>query len=49
VLVTESIDELYALSHRVAVLFEGELRGPWPVAEVGVERLGRLMTGKNAA
>ncbi|HVE87636.1 MAG TPA: ABC transporter ATP-binding protein [Myxococcales bacterium] len=49
VLVTESLDELYALSHRVAVLFEGELRGPWPVAEVGVDRLGRLMTGKDAA
>jgi simple sugar transport system ATP-binding protein len=49
VLVTENIDELYALSHRVAVLFEGTLRGPWPVAEVGVERLGRLMTGKDAA
>ncbi|HYV47575.1 MAG TPA: ABC transporter ATP-binding protein [Myxococcaceae bacterium] len=49
VLVTENIDELYALSHRVAVLFEGTLRGPWPVAEVGVERLGRLMTGRDAA
>jgi len=49
VLVTESLDELYALSHRVAVLFEGELRGPWPVGEMGVERLGRLMTGKDAA
>ena len=49
VLVTENIDELYALSHRVAVLFEGTLRGPWPSAEVNVERLGRLMTGKDAA
>ena len=49
VLVTENLDELYALSHRVAVLFEGQLRGPWPVAEVGVERLGRLMTGKDAS
>jgi general nucleoside transport system ATP-binding protein len=49
VLVTENLDELYALSHRVAVLFEGTLRGPWPVAEVGIDRLGRLMTGKAAA
>jgi simple sugar transport system ATP-binding protein len=43
-LVTEDLDELFALSHRVAALYQGELRGPWPAAEVDVARLGRMMT-----
>lgn len=43
-LVTEDLDELFALSHRVAALYQGELRGPWPAGEVDVERLGRMMT-----
>lgn len=42
-LVTEDLDELFALSHRVAALYQGELRGPWPAGEVDVERLGRMM------
>lgn len=45
VLVTEDLDELMALSHRVAALYQGELRGPYPVGEVSLERLGRMMTG----
>ncbi len=43
-LVTEDLDELFALSHRVAALYQGELRGPWSAADVSVERLGRMMT-----
>lgn len=43
-LVTEDLDELFALSHRVAALYQGELRGPWPASEVDLERLGRMMT-----
>jgi general nucleoside transport system ATP-binding protein len=43
-LVTEDVDELFALSHRVAALYQGELRGPWPAHEVDRERLGRMMT-----
>ncbi|ADO69296.1 ABC transporter ATP-binding protein [Stigmatella aurantiaca] len=44
VLVTEDLDELLALSHRVAALYQGELRGPYPVGEVDLDRLGRMMT-----
>jgi simple sugar transport system ATP-binding protein len=43
-LVTEDLDELFSLSHRVAALYQGELRGPWPAGEVSVERLGLMMT-----
>ncbi|WP_395850462.1 ABC transporter ATP-binding protein [Cystobacter fuscus] len=43
-LVTEDLEELFTLSHRVAALYQGELRGPWPAGEVDVERLGRMMT-----
>jgi simple sugar transport system ATP-binding protein len=43
-LVTEDLDELFSLSHRVAALYQGELRGPWPASEVDMERLGLMMT-----
>jgi ABC-type uncharacterized transport system ATPase subunit len=43
-LVTEDLNELFALSHRVAALYQGELRGPWPAAEVDAGWLGRMMT-----
>lgn len=44
-LVSEDLDELLSLSDRVAVMVEGELKGPFPVAEVTRESLGLLMGG----
>ncbi|MER3451890.1 MAG: heme ABC transporter ATP-binding protein [Thermus sp.] len=43
-LFSEDLDEILALSHRVAALFHGRLVGPLPRAEVTVERIGRMMT-----
>jgi general nucleoside transport system ATP-binding protein len=44
-IVSEDLEELMGLCDRVAVLYHGQLLGPFPVAEVTRERLGLLMTG----
>jgi ABC-type uncharacterized transport system ATPase subunit len=44
-LVSEDLDELLSLCDRVGVMVGGELRGPFPVAEVTRESLGLLMGG----
>ena len=48
-LVSEDLDELRALSDRIAVLFRGRLVGELPVTEASSERLGIMMTGGAAA
>jgi len=45
-LVSEDLDEILALSDRVAVLFSGEIVGIVPAAEADHERLGLLMAGQ---
>ncbi|MEF2280458.1 ABC transporter ATP-binding protein [Deinococcus sp. YIM 134068] len=44
-LVSEDLDELLSLCDRIAVMVEGEVRGPFPVREVTRESLGLLMGG----
>ncbi|WP_210505484.1 ABC transporter ATP-binding protein [Naasia sp. SYSU D00057] len=48
-LVSTELEEIMALSDRVAVMFDGTLLGPFPRSELDRERLGRLMTGGAAA
>jgi general nucleoside transport system ATP-binding protein len=45
VLISEDLDEILALSDRIAVIYEGRLRGPFPAEVVDVAGLGLLMTG----
>ena len=47
-LVSEDLDEILALSHRVAALYQGRMVGPLPREEVGLERLGAMMAGGRA-
>jgi general nucleoside transport system ATP-binding protein len=47
VLISEDLDELLALSDRVAVMTRGTLSIPEPVEMLTVERLGLLMAGHN--
>jgi general nucleoside transport system ATP-binding protein len=44
-LVSEDLEELMSLSDQIAVLYHGQLKGPFPVAEVSREQLGLYMTG----
>jgi simple sugar transport system ATP-binding protein len=48
-LISEDLDELLALSDRVAVMYEGKIMGVVPAAEADVEQLGLMMAGENAA
>jgi len=44
-LISEDLDEILALSDRVAVLYEGEIMGIVPSAQADIEELGLMMAG----
>jgi ABC-type uncharacterized transport system ATPase subunit len=44
-LISEDLDEVLALSDRIAVIYEGEIVGLLPTAEATPERLGLMMCG----
>ncbi len=44
-LISEDLDEILALSDRIAVMYEGEIVGVLPAQEADVERLGLMMSG----
>ena len=48
-LVSEELDELLALSDRIAVIYEGEIMGTLNADEATVEEIGLLMTGSRTA
>lgn len=45
VIISQDLDELLALSDTLAVINEGRLSRPMPIAEVSLERVGLLMGG----
>jgi simple sugar transport system ATP-binding protein len=45
VLLSEDLDEVLALSDRIAVIYEGSIRGIIPSAEATPEKLGLMMAG----
>ena len=45
VLLSEDLDEVLALSDRIAVMYEGKIRGIIPASEATPEKLGLLMAG----
>ncbi len=47
-LVSEDLDEILALSDRIAVMFNGEIVGVLPAAAGVAERVGLLMAGQSA-
>lgn len=47
-LISEDLDEILALADRIAVIYEGEIRGVLPRAEADSQRLGLLMSGASA-
>lgn len=44
-LISEELEELLALSDRIAVIYEGEIMGIVPAEEANVEEIGQMMTG----
>jgi simple sugar transport system ATP-binding protein len=48
-LVSAELDEVLALSDRIAVMYDGRLVGPFDRSEVTRDRLGRIMAGGEEA
>ena len=48
-LLSEDLDEVLALSDRIAVIYEGRIVGVLPCAEADVEQLGLMMSGVREA
>ncbi|MCY3867110.1 MAG: heme ABC transporter ATP-binding protein, partial [Chloroflexi bacterium] len=44
-LISEDLDEIRALSDRIAVMYEGRIVGEVENVDVDIEQLGLLMTG----
>ncbi len=44
-LISEDLDEILAVSDRVAVLFDGQIIGEMPTAEADIEKIGLMMAG----
>jgi simple sugar transport system ATP-binding protein len=44
-LVSEELEELLALSDRIAVIFDGNIMGTVPAAEADIDEIGLMMTG----
>jgi len=49
VVISEDLEELLALSDRIAVMYEGRIAGVLEAAEASVERIGLLMSGVREA
>jgi simple sugar transport system ATP-binding protein len=47
-LISEDLDEIFAIADRVVVLYEGRIVGDIPAAEAGREQIGLLMAGHTA-
>lgn len=48
-LISEDLEELFTLSDRIAVMYEGRIMGVLPIAEASVERIGLMMAGVRGA
>ena len=44
-LISEDLEELFALSDRIAVMYRGRILADMPITEATVERVGLLMAG----
>ncbi|PWR19634.1 ABC transporter ATP-binding protein [Zavarzinia compransoris] len=45
IVISEDLEELFQLSDRIAVMFEGRIMGTLPIAEASVARIGLMMSG----
>jgi general nucleoside transport system ATP-binding protein len=47
ILISEDLDELFQLSDRIQVMYQGRLSSPEDTATVDRARLGLMMSGQN--
>ena len=45
ILISQDLEEIFSLSHHIAVLHEGRLSAAFPTAEMSAEKVGLLMGG----
>ncbi len=45
VLISEDLDEIFTLSDRIMVMYEGEVMGDVPIEKASREQIGLLMCG----
>jgi general nucleoside transport system ATP-binding protein len=44
-LISEDLDEIFAISDRIAVIYEGQIMGVFPCEEADLATVGLLMAG----
>ena len=47
IVLSQDLDELLEITHRISVIFEGKLSEPFNTKDVDITKLGLLMGGKN--
>jgi len=45
-LISEDLDEIFELSDRIAVIFDGKLQGPFDINKVNINQVGLMMSGE---
>ncbi|MCB1458882.1 MAG: hypothetical protein KDJ48_06410, partial [Nitratireductor sp.] len=45
--ISQDLDEIFEISDRIAVMHDGEISEPIPIAEATLEKIGLLMGGAN--
>jgi len=48
-LISEDLDEIFELSDRIAVIFDGKLQGPFDINTVNINQVGLMMSGEMKA
>ncbi len=48
-LISEDLEEIFTLSDRIAVMYEGRIIGMFPIAEADARNVGLMMAGIEAA
>jgi simple sugar transport system ATP-binding protein len=49
ILISEDLEEIFTLSDRVAVMYEGRIMGILPIAEADIRKVGLMMAGMDEA
>ena len=45
-LISEDLDEIFELSDRIAVIFDGKLQGPFDASSLTINQVGLMMSGE---